>query len=117
MSKSMNKNFAAGGIVPNGMVTTASSMVGTSMPGSFIIADGKNIIISYLTPGAKNANYFCLKNVGLKDFQFNVSPHDMPQGQLDFNFFDSECKSFEIPDHIPKEQHTKYIKEQFDLED
>jgi hypothetical protein len=117
--KAMNKKFASGGIVGGSTITTASAMVGVarSIPESYIIADGKNLIIGYNLPGNKGRNYFCLKNVYLKDFQLNISTDDMPHGQLDLNWFDSESKSFEIPDHIPKEQHTKYIKEQFDLED
>ena len=112
--KALNKKFASGGIV-----TTASNTIagGAVTLGNSIIADGKNLIIGYNLPGSKGMNYFCLKNVGLKNFQFDIPYDDIPQGQLDFNFLDSESKSFKIPDHIPQEQHTKYIKEQFDLED
>jgi hypothetical protein len=82
-----------------------------------IIADGNNLIICYITPGIKGTTYFCLKNVHLRDFNLSISSGDIPNGKLDFNFFDSESKSFEIPEHIPKEQHTMYIKGQFNLED
>jgi hypothetical protein len=116
----MNKKFTSGGVVTTSSLgnTIGAGMVGTALnqPYSEIIADGRNLILCYHTPGSKYPTYFCLKSVSIKDFQFNINHGDIPHGALDFSFFDSESKSFDIPGHIPKEQHTKYIMEQFDIE-
>ncbi len=103
-------NMGMGSSIGNGPFTDTGNL-----PTQFI-GDGKNLIIGYDFPGSLETTYFCLKNVYIKDLSLNISAIEIPAGDMHFNFMESESKSFMIPDHIPKEQHIAYIKEQFNIE-
>jgi len=83
---------------------------------SNIIVDDDNIIVSCHLQETGKLTYFCLKNTEIKDVVLSINYGHKPRCNIDFDFSDSESKSFDIPNHIPKEQHVKYIKEQFNLD-
>ncbi len=104
--------------VTGGPFTTTTAGPGGPFPNdppTQFIGDGDNLIIGYNLPGVKGTTYFCLKDVYIKELLLSMSASEIPTGDIHFNFLESESKSFTIPDHIPKEQHVTYIKEQFKI--
>jgi hypothetical protein len=87
------------------------------LPENSMIVDGNTIIVSCFLNDTNKLTYFCLRDTKIKDVVISMNYGHKPHGNVDFDFSDAETKSFDIPDYIPKEQHVKYIKNQFNIEE
>ena len=73
-----------------------------------IIADGQQVIIKNNSNTEGNV-YHCFKGFSVNDFGFQTSLGNYPQINISGSCNSFVSKEIDIPDHIPEEQHARYI--------
>lgn len=80
----------------------------------YIIANGNDLIVKDIGAQKKD-HYYCLRDFNISNLNITISQDQFPTIDISGNSYDGvESRKIIIPDHIPEDQHARYIQGVFD---
>jgi hypothetical protein len=80
-----------------------------------VIANGSDLILLDISSGSENM-YFIYRDFNVSDMNIEIHQDNFPCISLTGRAYGGgvECRQINVPDHIPIEQHARYIQGVFD---